>query len=324
MLNGVEVFLSREVFDIERIAGGFRVHAGDGVFACDAVVNAAGLYSDRVAAMAGDARFRIFPNRGEYFVLDKRAAGLIGRPVYPVPRKGAGGLGVHLTTTVDGNVLLGPSSEFVRGPEEHASTQKMLDKLFGEALRLLPLLGREMIIGSFTGIRAKTVPPGSDSFGDFIIEESRAARGMVNLVGIESPGITASMPIAGRVCEILDARFNLSVKADWRPGYSQGPVFRELDAGGQHKLIEENPDYGEVICRCENITRAEVLAALDNPLRVRTLTGLKNRVRTMMGRCQGGYCLTNIVGILTGELGIDPRDIAYRNNGDMPFFGRVK
>ena len=324
MQNGVEIFLNCEVVDVKPKGGGFRVYTGDIVFSCDAVINSAGLYSDRIAAMAGDTRYRIFPNRGEYFVLDKCAAELIGRPIYPVPRKGTGGLGVHLTTTVDGNMLIGPSSEYVRSPEDYESTQKMLDKLFGEAQTLLPLLRRDMIISSYTGMRAKTVPPGSENFGDFIIEESNSAQGMINLVGIESPGITASMPIAERVCEILSARFGLTEKVGWRSEYSRNPAFCGLDADARHKLIEENPDYGEVVCRCENITKAEVLAALNNSLRAKTLTSLKNRVRTMTGRCQGGYCLSNIVDIMTSEFGINPEDIVYRNNGDMPFFGRVK
>jgi len=200
----------------------------------------------------------------------------------------------------------------------------MMDNLFAEAQALLPELKRDMIIGAYTGIRSKTIPPGSDNFGDFIIEDSKSAPGMVNLVGIESPGLTASMPIAERVVEMLKARFGLKEKSGWIAEHEGRPVFRELDAETQSKLIRENPDYGEVVCRCESVTKAEVLNALNNPLGARTLVSVKNRVRTMTGRCQGGYCFSHIVDILSHDLGMDIKDIAYRNCGDKPFYGRIK
>jgi glycerol-3-phosphate dehydrogenase len=326
--NGVEFFMDSEVTAIERgwgvMGAGFSVSCGDVVFRCAMLINSAGLYSDKVAAMAGDTQYRIYPSRGEYFVLDKQATEITGRPVYPVPRKGVGGLGVHLTPTTDGNMLIGPSAEYVNNCEEYATTRVMMDSLFSEAKELLPELSRSMIIGAYTGIRSKTVPPGSANFGDFIIDESVKSPGMINLVGIESPGLTASMPIAERVCRMLDARFGFSERADWKAEYKGNPVFRLLDVSEQRKLIGENPAYGEIVCRCENVTKAEVICALNNPLGARTLVSIKNRVRTMMGRCQGGYCYSNLADVLRGEFGISAQDICYRGKGDRPFFGPVK
>jgi len=322
--NGVEFFLNSEVTAIGFNGGRFCVSCGDDIFTCDMVINSAGLYSDKIAAMAGDKRYRIYPSRGEYFILDKNATQITGRPVYPVPRKGVGGLGVHLTPTIDGNMLIGPSAEYVGSCEEYATTRKMMDKLFSEASDLLPGLTRDMIIGAYTGIRSKIVPPGDSNFGDFIIEESTAAPGMINLVGIESPGLTASIPVAEHVCEILKARFGLKEKDGWIENHKGSPVFRELDIAAQNKLIKENPDYGEIICRCENITKAEVLAALNNPLGARTLVAVKNRIRTMTGRCQGGYCFSNLVDIIGKETGIDVDDIVYRKKGDRLFYGKMK
>ena len=322
--NGVEFFLNREVTGIERKTGKHHIYAGTDTYTCDVVINSAGLYSDKIASMAGDTRHSLYPSRGEYFILDKQASNLLGRPIYPVPRKGTGGLGVHLTVTVDGNMLIGPSAQYVDSPEEYASTQAVMNTLFDDAKKLLPQLERNMIIGAYTGIRAKTVPPGSDNFGDFIIEKSEVAHGMINLIGIESPGLTASMPIAEYVCDMLKEQCGMTEKTDWRSEYAGNPVFRQLDIEARNCLIHENPDYGEIICRCENITKAEVLCALNNPLEVRTLVGLKNRIRTMMGRCQGGYCLTNIVDIMTNELGIQSEDVVFRDFGDKPFFGSVK
>jgi len=322
--NGVEFFLNSEVTSIIKENNVFKISCGETSFKCDILVNSAGLYSDKIAAMAGDTQYKIYPSRGEYFILDKHATLITGRPVYPVPRKGTGGLGVHLTPTIDGNMLIGPSAEYVNNCEEYASTRKGMDKLFSEARELLPELKRDMIIGTYTGIRLKTVPPGSANFGDFIIEESTVASGMINLVGIESPGLTASIPVAEYVCEMLEKRFHFSIKSNWKEKYAAKPVFRELDRTEQNKLIRENPDYGEIICRCENITKAEVLDALNNPLGAKTLVAVKNRVRTMTGRCQGGYCFSNIIDILGKDQGIGVADMVYRKNDDRMFYGKIK
>jgi glycerol-3-phosphate dehydrogenase len=322
--NGVNFFLDSEVTAIEYTGAGFNVYSGKVVFCSDILINSAGLYSDKVAAMAGDTQYRIYPSRGEYFILDKQATDITGRPVYPVPRKGVGGLGVHLTPTTDGNMLIGPSAEYVGNCEEYASTRAMMDNLFAEANELLPELSRNMIIGAYTGIRSKTVPPGSANFGDFIIDESVGAPGMINLVGIESPGLTASIPIADRVCMMLDARFGLSKKDNWKAEYKGNTVFRLLDINEQNKLISENSNYGEIVCRCDSVTKAEVVNALNNPLGARSLVSIKNRIRTTMGRCQGGYCYSNLVDILQNEFGTSAQDICYRSKGDRSFFGAIK
>ena len=324
LLGGAEFRLGSEVTAIEREPGRFRVVAGENSYTCDVIVNSAGMYSDAVAALAGDASYRIYPNRGEYFILDKQAAQITGRPIYPVPREGLGGLGVHLTPTIDGNLLIGPTSQYVDGREDYANTPGKMESLFKEARQLIPSLSMDMAIGAFTGMRAKIVPPGSANFGDFIIEESKIVPGLINLVGIESPGLTASMPIALLVCEMLRARHGLSEKSGRPAGYKRAPVFRDLDTDAQNELISQNPDYGEIICRCENVTKAEVINALNNPLGVRTLIGIKNRVRTMMGRCQGGYCFTHLADILINEFGVDPKDVTYRSFGDTPFYGGNK
>jgi glycerol-3-phosphate dehydrogenase len=322
--NGVVFHFNCKVTEIKKATGQFCVICDNDSFMCDMVINSAGLYSDKVAAMAGETGYRIYPNRGEYLILDKCATEITSRPVYPVPRKDVGGLGVHLTPTIDGNMIIGPSAEYIGSSEEYANTRKMMDSLLTEAQELLPQIKHDMIIGAYTGIRSKTVPPGSGNFGDFIIEESIAAPGMINLIGIESPGLTASIPIAERVCEMLKTQFSLNVRIGWKAEYKRSPVFRELEINTQSSLIQENPDYGEIICRCENITKAEVRNALNNPFGVRSLVAVRNRIRTMTGRCQGGYCLSHIVDIMIKEYDMSPESIVYRNGGDRPFFGRMR
>jgi glycerol-3-phosphate dehydrogenase len=322
--NGVSFFMDNEVTAVRKTGNAFFVSTNKDEYAGEFLINSAGLYADKVAAMAGDDSFTVYPCRGEYFILDTTAAALLSRPVYPVPRKSVGGLGVHLTTTVDGNVLIGPSAEYIDDREDYATTQSMMDNLFREAQTLLPPLRRNMVIGAYTGIRSKLVPKGDANYGDFVIGESRKAENLINLVGIESPGLTASMPIAEMVAGIIKTKRTLKVNAAFKAEYRGQPSFVSLDEETQNALIEKDADYGEIVCRCKNITKAEVLRALRNSLGVKTITSVKNRVHAIMGRCQGGYCLTKIADILMDEFGLTPERIAYRRYGDLPFPGRVK
>jgi len=322
--NGADYFLEHEVTAIERIDGGFRVLAGGETIACRLLVNAAGLFADKISAMAGDDRYTIYPCRGEYYLLDKIPQGLLHRPVYPVPRPGVGGLGVHLTPTVDGNLLLGPSAEYVRRQEELGTTADMLQALGKEAKELLPSLDMRLVIGSYAGIRAKLVPKGAANYGDFVIEESPLVNGLIHLVGIESPGLTASLPIARMVEKMVRSRLHPNVKPDWKPEYKGIERFAELSDAEKAARIKENPEYGDIVCRCETVTKAEVRRAIENPLGARGVIAVKNRVRATMGRCNGGYCFTRIVDMLNQEYGVLYEDVCLKHADDRPFTGVVK
>lgn len=324
MQNGISFFMDNEVTAIRKEKDVFTVTTTKDEYRCNILINSAGLYADKISAMAGDERFTLYPCRGEYFILDEKVSGLLSRPVYPAPRKGVGGLGVHFTTAIDGSVLIGPSAEYIDSREDYATTQVAMDKLFCEAHMLLPPLKRNMIIGAYSGIRSKLVAKGQSNFGDFIIEESPLVENLINLVGIESPGLTASMPIAEMVTVIINKKRPLKENASYMPEYKGAVVFTGLDRQTQNTLIAEDPDYGEVVCRCKTISKAEVLQALRNPLGVNTIISVKNRVHATMGRCQGGYCLPKITEIMMNELNMPPENIVYRKRGDRPFPGRVK
>lgn len=322
--NGVECYMNHEVTDVRREGKSFVLAAGGEEFSCGVIINSAGLFADRIAAMAGDDRYHIYPCRGEYLILDQHAGTMISRPVYPAPHKGVGGLGVHLTTTMSGNVLIGPNAEYIDDKNDYATRPEVLETLFAEAQQLCPQLTRNLIIGQYTGIRAKLVAKGQANFGDFIIEESDQAEGLINLIGIESPGLTASLPIARMVAEILGHKTELRPNERFQAEY-RGPVrFREKSREEQDALIAENPAYGEIVCRCEMVTRAEIVQALHNPLGAHSIVSIKNRLRATMGRCQGGYCTPKLVNLMMEELGLEPQEIDYRRPGDTPFPGRVK
>jgi glycerol-3-phosphate dehydrogenase len=322
--NNVDIYMETEVVSICKEKGRFYLSTNKDDYCCETLINSAGIYSDKVSKMAGDPSYKIYPSRGEYFILDDSASALISRPIYPVPRSGVGGLGVHLTTTIGNNVLIGPSAEYIDDREGYETTQAMMKFLFTEAVKLLPALKRDMIIGAYTGIRPKLVAKGQGNFGDFVIKESNCVENLINLVGIESPGLTASIPIANMVAEIILKKKRIPKKANYKPYYISPVRFSELPPQEQDSLIKENPDYGEIVCRCKQITKAEILTAMRSPTGAHSIVSIKNRLGVTMGRCQGGYCTAKITNIIMNELTIHPDKISYRYPGDSPFQRRLK
>ncbi len=309
--NGTQFFLQTTVEKITRrkTASSFTLKTNQGTFTSDYIINSAGLYADKVAAMLGIRGYRIYPCRGEYHILDKRTSSLISRPVYPAPVKGEGGLGVHFTTTIGGVLLIGPSAEYIPRRNDVATTRRVMKQLFEEAQSFLPHVSLQNIIRSYSGLRAKQAPPSEGGFRDYIIEESRTVPNAINLIGIESPGLTAAEPIAKMVTALIDAKEKLESTSDFVPNRPGILKFDAQDEATKRRLIQHDSDYGEIICRCEHITKKEVLDALHNPLDARTLHSIKYRTRAMMGRCQGGYCLPRLVELLLQEGGMALKDI---------------
>ena len=324
LANGTAFLFNHEVTAIRRDNEGFTVTAAGKDYTCKVLVNSAGLYCDKVSAMLGITGYHIYPCRGEYFILDKIAAEFLDIPAYPVPRAGIGGLGVHLTPTIDGNIIVGPSAEYIAEREDYASTPEVMAKLWREAKELLPVLERRHIIGNYCGVRPKQAPPGEGGFRDFVIKEEESCEGFINLIGIESPGLTASVPIARYVAELAGKRIALTKKDSFIERRKPRVRFRELSRDEQQKLIAGNPDYGEIICRCQNVTKQEIRDAIENPFGARAVSSIKYRAWATTGRCNGGYCLTRITDMLINDYGMRPEEITYRGRGSEMFTGRVK
>lgn len=318
--NGVDFYLNSPVSAIEKTEEGFLVAAGDKKLRCRYLINAAGLFADKISAMAGDSRYTVYPCRGEYYLLDK---GELKMPVYPVPRPGVGGLGVHLTVSVDGNILIGPSADYIERPEDYATTAPTLEELSKEAKQLLPGLNLRTVITTFAGVRPKLVQKGQGNFGDFVVEQSPLIPGLIQLIGIESPGITASMPLAKMTEELLKKTLPLLEKEEFIPEYKGIPCFAQCTEEEKQALIDKDGDFGEVVCRCETVTRGEIKAALNNPIGATGVIAVKNRVRATMGRCGGGYCFQRIVEMLL-QKGLPPEEVNLKRQGDRPLLGRVK
>jgi len=320
--NGASFFLNTEVKDITRLNNSyFKITTNQGEFTSSYVINSTGLYADFIARMAGIKKYSLYPCRGEYHILDKNVSWLINHLVYPVPQDGAGGLGVHLTPTIDGNILIGPSNEYIKRRNNFSSTFQIMKMLSTEACKFLPLISSRDIIRSYSGLRTKQAPSTEGGFWDFVIEESDTVDNFINLIGIESPGLTAAQSIAKRVVEIINKKERLNSNPSFNP-FRKGILrFEEQDEETKETLIKQDPDYGEIVCRCEKVTKKEILEAINNPLGARSLISIKYRTRAMMGRCQGGYCQTRIMGILRESFKLSPKEITLKGNNSYLLTG---
>ena len=321
--NGVDYYFDHEVTGIERGRDGtYAIETSKGTFYTRWVVNSAGLGCGTISDMLGIKGYKVIGSKGDYIILDKRTGPLLPMPVYPVPSNTY--MGIHVTNTTDGNVIIGPNAETVTDFAYYGVPQRNMDYLAESASKLWPCIHKGDYIRNYSGILPKWVDD-EGVIQDFKIEiRDDIAPRAINLVGIESPGLTAAVPIARYAIGLMAEREKLEPNPDFNPVRRGIPRFEELTKEEQNQLILEDPDYGEVICRCEKVTRAEILAAIHNPLGVDTMAGIKYRTRSMMGRCQGGYCQMRIAQMIEEELGRKETEVQYARKGSRMFFGKVR
>jgi len=317
--NGVSLLTGTRfedfIFDQRRIVG-VKTNRGD--FACRWVVNAAGLYADEVMHKAGvRPEFKICPRRGEYSVLD-RAEIQINNVLFPVPSEK--GKGILVTTTVHGNTIVGPNSQWVDDKEDRSVTGDGMAEIWSGAQKLIPSLTSRFSIAVFAGLRAcgnaPCQTPGVKHNHDFVIEIPAEVQGLVNLGGIESPGLTSAPAIARRVVDLLqDAGEKLAVKRGWDPIREPRPHFRRLPREEQIKLIKADPRYGRVICRCEMVTEGEIIAEIHAPIPALTYDAIKRRTWLGTGRCLGSFDMPRVVDLIAHELGVPPEAVSKKGPG---------
>ena len=323
--NGVKFFFDRKVTAIERYIANncYLVYTPQQTFRTKWVINCAGAYASQISEMLGYPNYPVRGFKGEYFVLDKKAGQFLKIPVYPAPND-RGGFSTHATPTVDGNILVGPDSYVTEDWEDYKCTKDHLDGLIRDGSKMFKQMRREYFIRNFAGIRWKRVDEEGNVL-DFKLESDQQHNpNTVNLVGIESPGVTCALPLARRAVARLVEVEKPSVNEHFDPHRPAPKRFYDMTHEEQAAAIAQDPEYGEIVCRCETVTRAEIRRAINNPLGVHTVTGIKNRTRATMGRCQGGYCETRITEALHQELGLDYRDIRLGPAGSWMFTGAVK
>lgn len=316
MDNGVELIRNFEVSDIRKADQYYEVSSVDAAsIQAHVVINAAGVYSDKVAEMVGDTSFTVHPRRGEYILLDKECGGLVSHTIFRTPSKM--GKGILVTPTVDGNLLTGPTSVDMTDKEDTATTAEGFDKIIKEALENVSGIPFGKTITSFCGLRAV------GSTGDFII--SVPVEGFINVAGIESPGLSASPAIAEYVAEIVKEQgIELTANADFNPYRAPAHHFREASLEEKKAIIQKDKSYGRIVCRCEGITEGEILAAIRTNPKACDLDGVKRRTRAQMGRCQGGFCSPHIVEMIARELNIPIEKVTKSGGNSFVNVSRTK
>jgi len=269
------------------------------------VINAAGLYADVIAAMAGVQSFTIRPRKGEEYLLDKRLRGLVKRVIFPCPSPVS--KGILIIPTYDGTIMVGPTAEDVHDRTDLATSARGAQLVFEAVRRLAPGIHEKDVIAQFAGLRAAAEGE------DFIIGPT-AKRGFINVAGIQSPGLTAAPAIARMVVEILkDERLKLEPRDDFVAKRPAPIRFAALSTQEQIALALREPRYRRIVCRCEIVTEGEVLDAIERG--ASTLDGIKFRTRAGMGRCQGGFCTLRCMELLAKARKLPLTEITKRGPG---------
>jgi glycerol-3-phosphate dehydrogenase len=302
MKNGAALYTNYKVRTAERDnqAGFWSIHASDGrKVKARYVVNAAGLFADEISQIFGGEEFFIKARKGEYFLMDKQTKARPERVVFPVPT--AVSKGMLVIPTVEGTVLVGPTAEAVDDKTDYSTTAGRLEQILDSGKTMIPSLSRNDVITNFAGLR----PYLGD---DFYIEPSKKAPAFIQVAGIQSPGLTASPAIGEYVKDLLKSiGLNLMEKPKWDPFVEERPRSRELSPFDLDKLITLDPAWGNIVCRCEKVSEAEIIQAIR--LGHYTLDGIKYFTRAQMGRCQGGFCTYKIIKIIMRETGLSWNEI---------------
>lgn len=314
--NGVEFFLNTEVTEIEKADQHYILHTEGDTIEAKVVVNAAGVYADKLNNMVSDEKLEIIARRGQYMLLDKDAGSHVSHTIFQLPSKM--GKGVLVTPTVHGNLLVGPTAEDVDNKEGVNTTMEGLDSLAATSALSVKNVPLRQVITSFAGLRAH------EAAGDFVIGEAEDAKGFFNAAGIESPGLSSAPAIgelvASQVAESLglekNPAFNGTRKGILNPS--------SLSLEERNELIRKNPAYGQIICRCESVSEGEILDAIHRTLGARSLDGVKRRTRAGMGRCQAGFCSPKVMEILEREVPMSMFDVTKSGHESKIVYGYNK
>ena len=315
-MNGVAFRFQTEVQDIKKTPDGFALYTNQGKLETKCVVNAAGVYADKIHNMVSEKKLHIVPRAGEYCLMDKGTGSHVSRTIFTLP--GKFGKGILVTPTIHGNLLIGPTAVDIEDKEGTNTTREGLRQVMEKAAVSVKNLPVSQIITSFAGLRAHAAQD------DFIIGEAEDAEGFIDCAGIESPGLTSCPAIGEMTAELLRNKMGLEEKDNFistRKGILKPARLSRED---RIALIKEKPAYGNIICRCEMISEGEIIDAVTRPLGAKSIDGIKRRTRAGMGRCQSGFCLPGTMEILSREGKLDILDIGKSGKGSQLLTGRNK
>lgn len=314
--NGGEVKLNSQVIGIEKKKH-FIINTAQGeIIESKYVVNAAGVYADKIHNLVCKERFKINPIKGGYFIMDKSQGNVVSHTIFQCPSKL--GKGVLVTPTVHGNLLVGPNAESVDDRDDVSNTAESLDFIRSTATRTTNKINFREIIRNFAGLRA------NPDCGDFVVEEAEDVKGFIDAAGMKSPGLSSAPAVALDVVEILkNSGLNAELKKDFKNTRKQ-INFMELSNEEKAELIKKDSRYGKIICRCESITEGEIVDSINRSFGKISLDGVKRRCRPGSGRCQGGFCGPRVQEIIARELNVPMEDIVQESDGAYILIGRTK
>jgi len=315
MKNGLALFTDFNVSKAKKSGEGFRVTAEDGrEIKSNYVVNAAGLFADEVSRIFNAEEFKIRPRKGEEYLLEKEAAGKPEHVIFPVPTKNS--KGTLIIPTVEGTMMIGPTADEIEDKTDLTTKTENLEKIFGLAISMIPVISKREIITSFAGLRPTL------EGGDFYIEVSQKTKHFIQVAGIQSPGLTASPAIGEYVKDLLKADgLGLIEKSNYDPTIPKIEKVKDHSHEENEALIDGDPRYGNIVCRCEKISEAEIVEAIRNGHT--TLDGIKFYTRSGMGKCQGGFCTYKIMKIIARETGMPFTEISKRGGGSYLVQSRI-
>jgi glycerol-3-phosphate dehydrogenase len=328
LTNGVKFFLDTSVIGVQVEDGSIKaVETTRGTIKTHILVNAAGLYSDKIAELAGDRFFSLHPRKGETIIFDKsyQPVNTVLATFSMVGERSAYSKGGGIIPTVDGNLQFGPTAEEVCDREDVATTAVARETLFS---RFAPSLervkphytkpDRGTIITQFAGCRAATYKE------DFIIDPSKKVKGLVHVAGIQSPGLAAAPAVAERAKEIIVEDWHPAENMKFEPRRKRSKHFSELDQRERMELIRSSPLYGHIVCRCEHVSEGEVVTALQGEIAGHSIDAIKRRTRAGAGRCQGGFCMPRVLDIISRETNIDKQLVTKNGGKSFILKGKVK
>lgn len=314
--NGVELHLSACVEGITKIGGGYRIQTTKGDFEAKHVINAAGAHADIVHNMVAKPSYKIIPDRGEYYLLDKNEGSRVSHIIFQCPTKI--GKGTLVAPTVHGNLIVGPNNEPIEDADDVATTTQGLAHVAQMACKSVPSVNLRESIRNFSGVRA------ASDRDDFIIEEAVGTPGFIDLAGIKSPGLSAAPAIAVMAVNLLHrCGLELSKKEEFIDT-RKIVRFKDLSTNEKIEVVKKNPSYGRVICRCVTITEGEILDAIHSPIPPCSLDGVKRRCNAGMGRCQGGFCGPKVLELLSREMNVSPFQVLQDKAGTNILTGETK
>jgi len=299
--NGVEFHFNTEVREITKSGETFKIITSTGVYEARTVVNAAGVYADKIHNMVSSKKMNITPRRGDYCLMDKNAGSHVKKTVFSLP--GKYGKGVLVVPTVHGNLMVGPTAIDIDDKEGTNTTREGLSEVVEKAGQNVKNLSMRQVITSFAGLRAH------EDRHEFIIEETKDCEGFVDCAGIESPGLSSCPAIGEMVADIVRKIINLEANPDFHGSRNGMRNLQTLSKEERNALIKREPAYGNIVCRCEMITEGEIMEAVNRPLGAKSMDGVKRRTRAGMGRCQSGFCSPKTMEILARELNLTMFDI---------------